>query len=99
MVFVVLRAANSGCDATSVVPPISFSWRATQRAVPGDHQVGFDVVRTLLNRDEVAGQRVFGHVPAGAAMRYDKWPFGSAASELTVMRTAPANPARDATPE
>jgi hypothetical protein len=27
--FVVLRLANSGRSATSVVPPISFSWRAT----------------------------------------------------------------------
>jgi hypothetical protein len=27
--FVVRRPANSGWSATSVVPPISFSWRAT----------------------------------------------------------------------
>src|SRR6185436_11886874 len=45
-----------------------------QRTVPGDHQVGFHVIRTLLNRDEVAGERVFRHIPAGAAVRYDKWP-------------------------
>jgi hypothetical protein len=45
-----------------------------QRAVPGNHQVGFHVVRTLLNRDEVAGECVLGHIPAGAAVRYDKWP-------------------------
>lgn len=30
MVLVVLRAANSGRVATSVVPEISFSWRATR---------------------------------------------------------------------
>ena len=29
IVLVVRRAANSGCAATSVVPEISFSWRAT----------------------------------------------------------------------
>ena len=29
IVLVVRRAANSGWTATSVVPPISFSWRAT----------------------------------------------------------------------
>jgi len=29
MVFVVRRSANSGRAATSVVPPISFSWRTT----------------------------------------------------------------------
>ena len=29
MVLTVLRLANSGCAATSVVPPISFSWRDT----------------------------------------------------------------------
>ena len=29
IVLVVFRSANSGCSATSVVPPISFSWRAT----------------------------------------------------------------------
>ena len=30
IVFVVLRDANSGWSATSVVPPISFSWRVTR---------------------------------------------------------------------
>jgi hypothetical protein len=30
MTLVVLRSANSGLSATSVVPPISFSWRATR---------------------------------------------------------------------
>src|SRR5690606_38546205 len=30
IVFVVRRSANSGLWATSVVPPISFSWRATR---------------------------------------------------------------------
>ena len=45
-----------------------------ERPVPGDHQIGFDVVRTLLNRDEVARKRVLGHVAARPAVRYDKWP-------------------------
>src|SRR5687768_7157136 len=44
-----------------------------QGSVPGDHQVGFDVVGALLDRQEIAGQRVLGHVAAGTAMRYDKW--------------------------
>ena len=30
IVLVVRREANSGWSATSVVPPISFSWRATR---------------------------------------------------------------------
>ncbi len=47
-----------------------------ERAVPRDHEIGFHVIRALLNRDEIARQRVLGQVTAGAAMRYDKWRFG-----------------------
>src|SRR4051812_38732878 len=45
-----------------------------QRTVLRDDEIGFDVVRTLLNRDEVARECVFRHIPARTAVRYDKWP-------------------------
>src|SRR4029434_3915137 len=44
-----------------------------QRAVARDHEVGLDVIGALLYRDEVFWERVLGHIPAGPAVRYDKW--------------------------
>jgi hypothetical protein len=40
-------------------------------AVLGQHQVGFDVVRTLADRQVVAGQRVLGPVARRAAVADD----------------------------
>src|SRR5215510_3802159 len=47
-----------------------------QGAITRDDQVGFHVVRTLLDGQKIAGQCVLGHISAGAPMRYDKWPPG-----------------------
>jgi len=42
--FVVLRAVNWGRSATSVVPLISFSWRATRMPLLRRHEIRLDVV-------------------------------------------------------
>ena len=68
MVLVVLRLANSGCSATSVVPEISFSWRATSTPSLGRDQVGFDEVGALADREAIGLERVLGAITAGAAM-------------------------------
>ena len=56
----VLRLANSGWLATSVVPPISGSCRATRYAVLRRHHVGLDEVRAGQDRLLVRRERVLG---------------------------------------
>jgi hypothetical protein len=68
IVFVVLRSANS--SPTSVVPPISFSWRAMRTPSFVETRSGSTKSAPISAARPVRRQRVLGPMPAGAA-----WPM------------------------
>ncbi len=63
--FVVRRVANSEREATSVVPLISFSWRATRTPSLVGDEVGLDEVGALQDGELVGGEGVLGSLAAG----------------------------------
>ena len=65
---VVLRLANSGWSATSVVPADLVLVPDDQHVILGRDQVGLDVVGAHPGGQLVTGQRVFRAVPGGAAV-------------------------------
>ena len=71
IVLVVLRAANSGWSATSVVSGDVVLVPRDEHVVLGRHQIGLDEIGALLDRQFIGGERMFGPQAAGAAMRDD----------------------------
>ena len=72
MVCVRRRAANSGCFATSVVPPISFSCRATSTPSLVMTRSGSMIVGAFLDRQAVRLKGMFGPLAAGAPVSNDE---------------------------
>ena len=65
---VVRRPANSGWSATSVVPEISFSWRATSTPSFVETRSGSMYWAPIARTERVGGQGVLRAIPRGAAV-------------------------------